>query len=83
MDTQAVRKRYLDAVLHTQKDEALSLVEHALTEGVPVEEIVFDVIVPIIRDMLDKYLDNQEISLSRHYIASSIADAAMRHGTYA
>jgi methylmalonyl-CoA mutase cobalamin-binding domain/chain len=67
-----IREGYNEAIFDTDRERALQVVQNALTDGLPAEDLVFQVVLP----SLEKFLagvSNSEFSLAQHFIASQIA----------
>ena len=65
---------YYYAVYDTNRDRALKIVEEALQSGVCAEDIVFKIVIPTVERMVVKLIEQDEITLSQHYIASKVAE---------
>lgn len=65
--------RYNEAVMDTDRQQALEVVNHALAEGMTPEEVIFDLIVPALEDMITAVSERRDVSLAQHFMASCIA----------
>ncbi|MCP4215531.1 MAG: cobalamin-binding protein [bacterium] len=71
---EALFDEYYNSLVTVDKTRAFASIDNALKKGVEVETIVFKVVVPGIEKMLEAFLEKKEISLSRHFFATTIAD---------
>lgn len=69
--------RYYEALLDTDRDQALALLTRALDDGVSPEEIVFQVVTPAIERMSRDLTRDLATTLSQHFIAAQISEAAI------
>ena len=68
-----ISESYYEALIDTDRDRALAIVEQALVEGISPEEMVFSVVVPSIDRMLTELIDSREATLAQHYICSKVS----------
>ena len=66
-------RAYNEAILDTDRDEALKVVHSALADGISPEDIVFGIVVPAIELMMKSISENQGVSLAQHFMAAQIA----------
>jgi methylmalonyl-CoA mutase cobalamin-binding domain/chain len=64
---------YLDAVHDTDRDAAGEVIRYLQSGGIPPEKIVFDVITPSLKNMIEDFY-NDKIILSQHFIAVRISE---------
>jgi 5-methyltetrahydrofolate--homocysteine methyltransferase len=69
--------RYYEALLDTDRDQAIGLLSRALDEGAAPEEIVFDVVTPAIERMSRDLTKDLATTLSQHFIAAQISEEAI------
>lgn len=67
--------KYYDAIIETDKNMAISIINDALYEGYKAEKILFEVVVPSIDKMMNQAYQN-ESNLAQHFICSQIAKMA-------
>jgi methanogenic corrinoid protein MtbC1 len=65
---------YREAVLDTDRDRALAVVNDALSQGVSPEDIVFKVVVSTIETVFQSATQSSELSLAQHFMASQISN---------
>lgn len=70
---ETVKQDYFEAVYDTDRDRALSVVDKAIERGVSPEEIIFNVIIPVIEKMTSSLIDDHKATLSQHYICSMVS----------
>ncbi len=68
-----VMNQYNEAVMDTDRDQALLVVRDALGLGVTPEEVVFDIVVPAIELMMKAISQEQGVTLAQHFMAAQIA----------
>lgn len=68
-----VMSQYNEAIMDTDRDQALLVVRDALVLGISPEEVVFEVVVPAIELMMKSISENQGVSLAQHFMAAQIA----------
>ena len=73
MQIETVRDAYYDAVFDTDREAAFSLIESARGDGIPPEDLVFDVVLPTMERMIVALTQNDEATLSQHFTASKLA----------
>lgn len=66
-------RQYNEAVLDTDRAQAMEVVHGALHDGMTPEEIIFDLIVPALEDMISSVSERRDTSLAQHFMASQIA----------
>ncbi len=66
-------RQYNEAVLDTDRNQALQVIREALAAGVTPEQVVFGIVVPAIESMIPNLKGPQGISLAQHFMASQIA----------
>lgn len=69
--------RYYEALLDTDRDQAIGLLLRALDEGAAPEEVVFDVVTPAIERMSRDLTKDLATTLSQHFIAAQISEEAI------
>ncbi|MBN2344526.1 MAG: cobalamin-dependent protein [Deltaproteobacteria bacterium] len=67
--------RYTHAVFNTDQDTAQDTIYQALNEGLLAEELVFNVILPSLENMLETLVQNDNATLSQHFIAAKVSSA--------
>src|ERR1035441_2456716 len=73
MKLDAVVKSFREAVFDTDRDVALRVVRNAVEQGVSPEEIVFEVVVPLVEQPADIGGEGHELSLAQHFMTGLIA----------
>lgn len=68
-----VMNQYNEAIMDTDRDTALMVVNDALDLGITPEEVVFRIVVPAIELMMKSISENQGVSLAQHFMAAQIA----------
>ncbi|MDA8429751.1 MAG: cobalamin-dependent protein [Geobacteraceae bacterium] len=68
-----VMNQYNEAVMDTDRDQALLVVRDALALGVTPEEVVFNIVVPAIELMMKAISEEQGVTLAQHFMAAQIA----------
>jgi methanogenic corrinoid protein MtbC1 len=68
-----VMNQYNEAIMDTDRDQALLVVSDALDLGITPEEVVFKIVVPAIELMMKSISENQGVSLAQHFMAAQIA----------
>jgi methanogenic corrinoid protein MtbC1 len=66
-------RSYNEAIMDTDREEALRVVHTALGHGLSPEQIIFDVVVPAIELMMNSISKNEGVSLAQHFLATQIA----------
>lgn len=66
-------RAYNEAILDTDRAEALNVVHSALADGLSPEDIVFKIVVPAIELMMKSISEKQGVSLAQHFMAAQIA----------
>jgi 5-methyltetrahydrofolate--homocysteine methyltransferase len=69
--------RYYEALLDTDRDQAIALLSRGLDEGASPEEIVFEVVTPAIERMSRDLTKDLATTLSQHFIAAQISEEAI------
>jgi methylmalonyl-CoA mutase cobalamin-binding domain/chain len=69
---ETVVKAYNEAIIDTDKEQALKVVNDALAAGSTPQEIIFDVIVPAIELMMKAVSENPDASLAQHFLTAQI-----------
>ncbi len=64
---------YNEAILETDKELALQVVEKALDSGVSAEDIVFKIIMPAVEEMMARVLTDLDTNLAQHFMIAQIA----------
>ena len=64
---------YYDAVITTDNRYALQTIEDALEQGTPPEQLVFEVVLPSLERLMISLAQNDNVSLSQHFIAAKTA----------
>jgi methanogenic corrinoid protein MtbC1 len=65
--------RYNEAIMDTDREQALLVVHAALDLGMTPEQVVFDVVVHSIELMMKSIFRHQGVSLAQHFMAAQIA----------
>lgn len=73
MKTEQLQKAFFEAILDTDRDRALTVIRKAVGMGAAPEEIIFDIIVPILEERGRAVGDASEMNLAQHFIATQIA----------
>ncbi|MDD2320437.1 MAG: cobalamin-dependent protein [Geobacteraceae bacterium] len=74
---QSIFNRYYEALLDTDRDQAIALLSGALDNGATPEEIVFEVVTPAIERMSRDLTKDLATTLSQHFIAAQISEEAI------
>lgn len=69
--------RYYEALLDTDREQALALLSRALGDGTTPEELVFAVVTPAIEKMSRDLTRDLATTLSQHFIAAQISEEAI------
>lgn len=67
-----VQAAYHEALIDTDRERALRVVEQALAQGYSAEEVVFKIVVPSLDNFL-KRVTRHDISLAQHFLTAQIA----------
>jgi len=67
-----IQVAYHEALIDTNREQALRVIEQALAGGCSAEEVVFDIIVPSLDNFL-KRVTHHDISLAQHFLTAQIA----------
>jgi trimethylamine corrinoid protein len=73
VDISSITENYYDAVLDTDRDEALHVIDEAINSGVEPETLVFDVVLPSLDGMLHAISRDDNATLSQHFISVKFA----------
>jgi len=65
---------YHDAIVDTDQEKALRVVQDAVRGGVSPEDIVFKVVLPSMDQMMKSISESKEMSLAQHFVSARIAD---------
>lgn len=71
---EALFEKYYNAISIVDKQKAFGIIDDALEQGLEAEEIVFKMVVPGIEKMLESFLYKKEVALSRHFLATTMAN---------
>jgi len=66
-------KDYNEAIIETDKEAAIAVVEEAISNGVTPEEVVFKIVMPAVEDMMQLVIDNLDTNLAQHFMTAQIA----------
>lgn len=69
---EAVVKAYNEAIIDTDKEQALRVVRDALQAGVSPQDIIFEVVIPAIELMMKLVSENPDASLAQHFLTAQI-----------
>lgn len=72
-----VLSSYYAAVIDTDRDRALAVVQGALAAGVSPEDVVFQVVVPAIELTMQAINDGGDVNLAQHFMSSQIGAAVV------
>jgi methanogenic corrinoid protein MtbC1 len=70
---QRIMKEYYEAIIDTDREKALMVVQNALDQGLPPENVVFGIVVPAVEMMMTSISNDQGISLAQHFMTAQIA----------
>ena len=73
MDISFVTEKYYNAVLDTDREEALHVIDAAINDGIQPETLVFDVVLPSLDAMLHAISKDDQATLSQHFISAKVA----------
>jgi 5-methyltetrahydrofolate--homocysteine methyltransferase len=73
MKTDHVRA-YYEAVLDTDRERALAVVQRALDEGVSPEDVVFTIVIPCMEKMAGGLMTDSLVTLSQHFLSAKIGE---------
>ena len=73
MDYATVSRNYCNAVLESDGDAAMRVIEGALADGLAPEKLVFDVVLPALNQMLHKIVADDQATLSQHFITAKVS----------
>jgi trimethylamine corrinoid protein len=65
---------YNEAVIDTDRERALEVVEQALDQGVTPRQIIFDLVVPAMANMVKSSLEEFDASLAQQWMTAQIAN---------
>lgn len=68
-----IRESFWEAVLDTNRDRALDVVRRSVRRGVSPEEIVFEVVIPVLEQRGASVATTTEMNLAQHFVAAQIA----------
>jgi methanogenic corrinoid protein MtbC1 len=66
-------QQYHEAVLDTDRNQALQVVHACLAQGMLPEEVIFQVVLPSVEQMMKAVSETLDVSLAQHYMAAQIA----------
>ena len=69
---ESVKKKYLEAILETDRDLANEAIDAALKDGVSPEAAIFEIVVPIMEELAEIVKFGPDATLAQHYMASQI-----------
>lgn len=69
----SIIKAYCEAVFETDKEAAFAVVEEALAQGIPAEDIVFKVVIPAVEEMMSSIVKDPDANLAQHFMTAQIA----------
>lgn len=69
---ESVVRAYNEAIIDTDKEQALKVVHDALAAGSTPQEIIFQVIIPAIEQMMKVVSENPDSSLAQHFLTAQI-----------
>ena len=64
---------YNEAIMDTDRDQALEVVQKALDKGVTPEDIIFKVVVPAIEQTMKSISEHLDANLAQHFLTAQIA----------
>jgi methanogenic corrinoid protein MtbC1 len=64
---------FSEAIIDTDRDKALQIIREAVSNGVTPEEVVFEVVIPVIEQRVQGLSQSPEMSLAQHFMTSQIA----------
>lgn len=64
---------YNEAVLETDKQAALDIVDQALADGLSPEEVVFQLVIPAVEQMMSYIEKDPDANLAQHFMTAQIA----------
>ena len=64
---------YLDAILETDQEEALQIIDRALKGNIPPEDLVFNVVLPTMDQLLHRVSGDDGASLSQHFFIAKVS----------
>jgi len=68
-----VIRSYNEAIVDTDRNQALKIVHDAVDRGIAPEDIIFKVIIPALELMMESVSESLDVNLAQHFIASRIA----------
>lgn len=77
MDYTVIAKNYCNAVLETDRDSALRIIEDAMVSGSEPEKLIFEVVLPSLDQMLQQIAADDEATLSQHFITAKVSEEAV------
>jgi trimethylamine corrinoid protein len=69
---EAVVRAYNEAIIDTDKEQALQVVHDALEAGVSPRDIIFKVVIPAIELMMTSVSENPDACLAQHFLTAQI-----------
>jgi len=66
-------KAYNDAVFETDRDAAFAVVDQAIAQGVPAEDVVFHIVIPAVEEMMAQLTLDPDANLAQHFMTAQIA----------
>ena len=64
---------FLEAIVDTDRDRAREVIAAALEAGVTPEEVVFEIVIPVIEQRDKRLVDPAEMTLAQHFMTAQIA----------
>lgn len=71
---QEILQNYIEAVKDADRKLAINIIEAGIKHGITPEQVVFEIVIPAVKKMLEDLLDSKTIALSQHFIASKVAE---------
>lgn len=71
-----LKQTYLDAILNTNRESALQVIDDALDGGHSAETVMFGILVPVMNELAEIVRTGQDATLAQLYLASRISSEA-------
>ncbi|MBN2714226.1 MAG: cobalamin-dependent protein [Deltaproteobacteria bacterium] len=74
MDISTVNQGYCDAVMDTDRESALHIIDVAMESGIAAEQLVFDVVLPALDHMLHVIAARDDATLAQHFMTARVSE---------
>ena len=66
-------KQYAEAIFDTDRQQALEVVDRALEEGLPAEDVLFEIVLPTVESAMQAVSVQNQLSLAQRFMGAQIA----------